>query len=111
MKSRLFTWRGRFCSRSSRCWSALWLRSSVLLRLDNRECMAQAFVLDHCSMGCALIFEEGAIGKHVAVPSGLRRPVCGLLELHVFAGKLFGGFVPFQDDLPASYDSVSCAPT
>ena len=73
----------------------------LLLSLHDRQRMAQPFVLDHSCMRDTLVFVEGPVGKQVAVPPDLHRPVWEVIELDVFACKFFGDRSSFQDDLPA----------
>src|ERR1700722_2204972 len=71
----------------------------VLLRFDDRQYMAKAFVLDDCGVTDALILAENAVGKRLAFPSDLQASVREVIKLNVLTGQSFRDFSALQDDL------------
>jgi hypothetical protein len=64
--------------------------AEVPLRLDDRQCMPQAVVLDDGSVADTLILAKDAVGKRVTLPSHLQWPVCKVVELDILACQLVG---------------------
>jgi len=63
--------------------------------------MTQALVLDDCGMAHTLVLAEDPIGKRVALPAHLERPVGEVVDLDILTRQLVGKLTPVQDDLTA----------
>lgn len=57
----------------------------ILLRLDDRERMTKAFVLDDGRVRDLLVFAEDAVGKRVFLPTYLELAVGVVVQLDVLA--------------------------
>jgi hypothetical protein len=73
----------------------------ILLRLDDRQCMSKALVLDDCSMAHALILVEDPVGKHLSLPAHLQTSVGKVIEVDILAAQILGEGTAIQDELLA----------
>jgi hypothetical protein len=60
----------------------------VLLHLDQRQRMAQTFVLDDCSMVYTPILAEDPLGKHLSFPAHLQASISEVVEIDILAAQL-----------------------
>jgi len=71
------------------------------LRLDDRQGVPEALVLDDGGMADALVLVEDAIGKHSTLGTHLQPAIREVVEVHILATQFTGGIVLFQDNLLA----------
>ena len=73
----------------------------ILLRLDDRQGMSKALVLDDCSMAHALVLVENPVGKHLSLPAHLQTSVGKVIEVDILAAQILGEGTAIQDELLA----------
>ena len=63
--------------------------------------MPQPFVFDNGGVTDALVFAEDAVGKRVAFPSHLKRPIREVVNLYVLTCQFIRQITSLEDNLPA----------